>query len=94
MTIDKIFDGGQFALRDLGLYFREGLLAQEVANKFVRCAGNHASILAHEDVWPSARDEDVAGRMEHTGTTAVSVLFVIALCNCRGRGTRCLSDGF
>ena len=56
---------------------------QEIANKFVRRADNHASILAREDEWPSARDEDVAGRVEHTGTIAVSVLFVIALCNCR-----------
>ena len=60
-------------------------MAQEIAYKLILCAGNHASILAHKNKWPSAWDDDVAGRVEHTGTIAVSVLFVIALCNCRVR---------
>ena len=58
-------------------------MTKEIANEFIRCTGNHAPILANENKWPSARDEDVAMRAEHTGTIAVSVLFVIALAKCR-----------
>ena len=69
----------QFALRNLCIQFREGLLAQEIANKLVRCA----PIFAHEGKRPSAWDKNVTGPLKNTRVITVSVLFAITLCDCR-----------